>query len=113
MIHQMSRGLHLSPCGRGRPLRASRSGRVRGTQYKLIRRCAPLTPTLSPKGRGSRPSSLLGQWLTPSRCSFRKLATFLVDVLALAAISTLANAQSVEEFYRGKTVNMIIGYSVG
>jgi len=32
----------------------------------------------------------------------------------LLAMSTqLAYAQSVEEFYRGKTVNMIIGYSVG
>src|SRR5262245_19751400 len=33
--------------------------------------------------------------------------------LTLAATSTLAHAQSVEEFYRGKTINMIIGYSVG
>jgi len=30
-----------------------------------------------------------------------------------AIAPTVANAQSVEEFYRGKTVNMIIGYSVG
>jgi len=33
--------------------------------------------------------------------------------LTLATAPTIAEAQSVEEFYRGKTVNMIIGYSVG
>jgi tripartite-type tricarboxylate transporter receptor subunit TctC len=33
--------------------------------------------------------------------------------LTLATAPNIAEAQSVEEFYRGKTINMIIGYSVG
>jgi len=50
-------------------------------------------------GRGSRPRS--------------RIVAGLIAALALATISTFAAAQSVEEFYRGKTVNMIIGFSVG
>jgi tripartite-type tricarboxylate transporter receptor subunit TctC len=35
---------------------------------------------------------------------------YLVCLLAFALAPTLANAQSVENFYRGKTMNVIIGY---
>ena len=37
----------------------------------------------------------------------------LMSVLALAAATTTAHAQSVEEFYKGKTVNLVVGFSVG
>jgi tripartite-type tricarboxylate transporter receptor subunit TctC len=36
-----------------------------------------------------------------------------VASLALAALLDTAQAQNVEEFYRGKTVNIVIGFSVG
>jgi tripartite-type tricarboxylate transporter receptor subunit TctC len=36
-----------------------------------------------------------------------------VGSLALCAFATSAHADSVEDFYKGKTVNVIVGYSVG
>jgi tripartite-type tricarboxylate transporter receptor subunit TctC len=41
----------------------------------------------------------------------RRLLPAVVACLALSALP--ASAQSVEEFYKGKTVNMVIGFSVG
>src|SRR4051794_320136 len=92
--------VHLSPCGRGRSLRPSRSDRERGAR-RSPDSLQPLTPTLSPQrtGRGSTPRS--------------PTVTGQIAALLLVVAPTIANAQSVEEFYRGKTLNMIIGYSVG
>jgi tripartite-type tricarboxylate transporter receptor subunit TctC len=44
--------------------------------------------------------------------AFRLIGTAFAAALACAAATT-ASAQSVEEFYKGKTVEMQIGYSVG
>jgi tripartite-type tricarboxylate transporter receptor subunit TctC len=43
----------------------------------------------------------------------RSIARICLAASAAALIATAAHAQSVEEFYRGKNVNLIIGYSVG
>src|SRR2546426_669764 len=40
-------------------------------------------------------------------------AMSLPAVTLAVALASPAQAQSVEEFYKGKTVNLIIGYSVG
>src|SRR3979409_1696929 len=41
-------------------------------------------------------------------------AAMSLPLVTLAvALASPAHAQSVEDFYKGKTVNMIIGYSVG
>src|SRR5947209_18654861 len=41
-------------------------------------------------------------------------AAMSLPIVTLAiALASPAQAQSVEEFYKGKTVNLIIGYSVG
>ena len=37
----------------------------------------------------------------------------LIACLAFTSATTAAHAQSVEDFYRGRTVNLVIGYSVG
>ena len=37
----------------------------------------------------------------------------LMSLLTLAAATATAHAQSVEEFYKGKTVNLVVGFSVG
>ncbi|CAN0025938.1 unnamed protein product [Phaeothamnion confervicola] len=37
----------------------------------------------------------------------------LVTILAFAASATPTRAQTVEEFYKGKTINLLIGFSVG
>jgi tripartite-type tricarboxylate transporter receptor subunit TctC len=42
-----------------------------------------------------------------------KAAMSLPVVMLAVALASPAQAQSVEEFYKGKTVNLIIGYSVG
>ncbi len=44
---------------------------------------------------------------------FRTCAALAVASGLIAAAAQSAHAQSVEEFYRGKTINLIIGYSVG
>ncbi len=36
-----------------------------------------------------------------------------VVILALAALASPANAQSVEDFYRGRTINLVVGFSAG
>jgi len=41
------------------------------------------------------------------------MTAIVVGLASALEVSTPARAQSVEEFYRGKTVNLIIGYSVG
>ena len=48
-VRARARHFHLSPAGRGR----MRSERVRGLRRSRTRRPYPLTPTLSPSGRGS------------------------------------------------------------
>src|ERR1700750_2392357 len=45
-------------------------------------------------------------------CS-RKCAIALSGLAALGIATLPAQAQSVEDFYKGKTVNIVIGYSVG
>src|SRR6187401_3653433 len=43
-----------------------------------------------------------------------RMRRLLPAALAFTALSVLsANAQSVEEFYKGKTINLAIGFSVG
>ena len=37
----------------------------------------------------------------------------LISLLTLAAATATAQAQSVEEFYKGKTVSLVVGFSVG
>jgi tripartite-type tricarboxylate transporter receptor subunit TctC len=37
----------------------------------------------------------------------------LISLLTLAAATATAHAQSVEEFYKGKTVSLVVGFSVG
>src|ERR1700704_556758 len=39
--------------------------------------------------------------------------TLVPMIVLVAAVASPAHAQNVEEFYKGKTVNLIIGYSVG
>src|SRR5664279_6223218 len=34
-------------------------------------------------------------------------------ILALAALASPAHAQSAEEFYRGRTINLVVGFSAG
>src|SRR5258708_6551230 len=43
----------------------------------------------------------------------RSCAPLAVAATAILSLAAPANAQSVEEFFRGKSINMIIGYSVG
>ena len=43
----------------------------------------------------------------------RSIARICLAASAAALLATAARAQSVEEFYKGKNVNLIIGYSVG
>src|SRR5262249_49141533 len=43
----------------------------------------------------------------------RSMAAALAIIGGLALPAHAAQAQSVEEFYRGKTINLLIGYSVG
>jgi tripartite-type tricarboxylate transporter receptor subunit TctC len=43
----------------------------------------------------------------------RSCVPLAVAACALLSLATPAKAQSVEEFFRGKSINMIIGYSVG
>ena len=45
--------------------------------------------------------------------AFRQAKFGLAVVAAVAAAGTAAQAQSVEEFYKGKNVELFIGYSVG
>jgi tripartite-type tricarboxylate transporter receptor subunit TctC len=45
--------------------------------------------------------------------SVRSFASCAAACVTLAAMPTAATAQSVEEFYRGKNVNMVIGFSAG
>jgi tripartite-type tricarboxylate transporter receptor subunit TctC len=47
------------------------------------------------------------------RAMYRMPRTLLIAVLALAALPNAARAQSVEEFYKGKSINLVIGFSVG
>src|ERR1044072_4619191 len=42
-----------------------------------------------------------------------RLVTIVSAVVAATLSATAAHAQSVEEFYRGKTINLLIGFSVG
>ena len=57
------RALFTSPIGRGRPPEHREGGRVRG--YGLMIARIPLTPTLSPMGRGSAPCSWLTRKVAP------------------------------------------------
>jgi tripartite-type tricarboxylate transporter receptor subunit TctC len=63
----------------------------------------PLTPPLSPQaGRGSRPSL------------WHRLCLHLAALLSALSLVSPALAQtSVEEFYRGKQINLIVGYGPG
>src|SRR6266542_2626789 len=65
----------------------------------LSRKPNPLTPTLSPAGRGSRPSMRRGHRLTP---------VALGAAMLLAAAADPAPAQ---DFYRGKTIDIIVATS--
>jgi tripartite-type tricarboxylate transporter receptor subunit TctC len=42
-----------------------------------------------------------------------RLSAFLLGALSLAAASAPASAQSAEDFYKGKTLSIMIGYGVG
>src|SRR5262245_17574729 len=63
----------------------------------------PLTPPLSPAGRGSRPHS----WLR--RASHHALMGAACVILSLTA----ATAEPVEDFYRGKTITIYVGTGIG
>src|SRR5262245_35883725 len=63
----------------------------------------PLTPPLSPAGRGSRPCSRLG----------RALLFGLLGAACLMSGHTVAAAQPVEDFYRGKTITIYVGTGMG
>jgi tripartite-type tricarboxylate transporter receptor subunit TctC len=41
------------------------------------------------------------------------MRTLAISMIALLALGAPAQAQSVEEFYRGKTVNMVVGFTAG
>ena len=60
----------------------------------------PLTPPLSPAGRGSRPHSWLGRAL-------------VFAAVGLLVVCASAAAEPVEDFYRGKTITIYVGTGVG
>jgi tripartite-type tricarboxylate transporter receptor subunit TctC len=83
-----------------------------GTSRHASIRNAPLTPTLSHEGRGSPPPGRIGLWQsTWSRC--RRTSTAWLALFAATLSAQTAAAQSVEEFYKGKNVNLLIGFSAG
>jgi tripartite-type tricarboxylate transporter receptor subunit TctC len=49
--------------------------------------------------------------LLPATLAFVALSAIALSAIALSALP--ARAQSVEEFYKGKTINLAIGFSVG
>src|SRR4051812_38561473 len=93
----------LPACGE-RSTREAR--RMRGALHDLCPSRIPLTPTLSPHaGRGGAPSSPPIPWSKP-------LAT-TAFVAVLTILTPSAHAQSVEEFYKGKAINLAIGFDAG
>jgi tripartite-type tricarboxylate transporter receptor subunit TctC len=64
-------------------------------------------------GAGEIAGTVVDESPSPMPISRQIIIITLLAGVALAVNVAVASAQSVEEFYRGKTVNMIIGYSVG
>jgi tripartite-type tricarboxylate transporter receptor subunit TctC len=83
--------------------------RLRGRTTEVPSCCKrPLAAPPPRAGEGDRATC-------PGRCDRSALSltiAALATALALALVST-AHAQSVENFYRGRTVTIVVGYSVG
>ena len=62
-----------------------------------------------PRSAGDRPSDSLGR----AAIVARRLAGLLVSVVTLVAAASDLHADPVADFYRGKTIRMIIGYGPG
>jgi len=74
----------------------------------------PLTPPLSPAGRGSRPCSRLGRALTSKSLTIaRALVLSALSAAYLILDHVPAAAQPVEDFYRGKTITIYVGTGMG
>jgi tripartite-type tricarboxylate transporter receptor subunit TctC len=101
-----------------------------GACHKFSFHCVarPLTPSLSREGRGRRVGTVIRHNLAlagerASGCQqkprwprVRALAAAVAALVAIACASTAvppARADSISDFYRGKTVTVVIGFSVG
>src|SRR5205823_13800262 len=67
---------------------------VRGSGLSRVR--APLTPTLSPSGRGSAPRS------------WHRLQTLISRFALGLALLMPAHARAAEDFYAGKTISIVV-----
>src|SRR5262245_49345147 len=77
-------------------------------------RCRPGTPVVSRKQETGVPDQ---RRTAPLRCALHRVRDTCGMIIVLIALSVVpvhpAHAQSVEDFYRGKSVNLLIGFGVG
>src|SRR5438067_1170963 len=64
-------------------------------------------------GPGSRAKPVVGPRFARNRWRSAGMTAFAISAAITAAVNTPANAQTVEDFYKGKSINLVIGYSVG
>src|SRR5262249_10605054 len=103
------------------PRRVGKGVRTRCARRAHVRRCLGTAATDLGLARDRRPidvqsrlkPTLHGRFCPPYACDVLGRTRTAALIFVLAALVAPARAQSVEEFYRGKTVNLIIGYSVG
>ena len=84
--------------------------------YGLSINLNPLTPTLSPAGRGS-PAVLrwriLPERYSRKKCSASSSLRFAVVALAVVVLTQPAHGESAEDFFKGKQMSLIVGYNPG